>query len=89
MKRPAAAAMPTWVRQRPPDRGGLALLLRMELHFLRLHLLYSACDSVKRKSIGYGQGQLSVVLDLSVEFEAFVAQDSTSDRHWPTPFGIE
>jgi hypothetical protein len=63
--------------------GGLSLLLRMELQLLCLHLLYSVCDSLNRKSIGdgrieNGRGQFSVLLDLSVEFSAFVAH---SDLH--------
>ena len=48
-------------------------MLWMELRFLRLHLLYSVRDSLDRKPIGNARGQLSVVLDLSVEFGAPVA----------------
>jgi hypothetical protein len=47
-------------------------LLGVKQGLLSLHFLYQFFDPIERKLVGYRRGYPLVMLDLSVEFQAFV-----------------
>jgi hypothetical protein len=71
----AAGAAHHAVRPLRWQASALLLLLGVKRGLLSLHFLYQFFDPIERKLVGYRRGYPLVMLDLSVEFQAFVTHD--------------